>query len=277
MTWMAREKAPAFQFYVKDWRSSRHVQNMDFATRGMYLEMLLQQWEAHGVPATPAACAALLGGTTAAWTRAWEKLRPCFTVDGRKTDGLLVNLRLEAVRRAAKKYRKTQSDNGKRGATARWTSNGGAMASPSERNGDSMANDGSASASASASSSSSSSAPASTGNTRLPQTGRKRPIFTGQRLTVFDWQLDGLRRLLGSHTDSFDLPAWFQQLDAHAVASDCVIPQRDGGAWLQGQTLAEAQRRGLPIAVSAAATPAGKQTTRLLAGVANIERQEARR
>jgi hypothetical protein len=63
-------------------------------------------------------------------------------------------------------------------------------------------------------------------------------------LTVFEWQLDGLRRLLGSHTYNFDLTAWFQQLDARAVESECVIPQRDGGAWLQGQTLAEAQPEG---------------------------------
>jgi hypothetical protein len=36
---MASEPSPAFLFYVKDWRSSRKVQGMNFATRGMYLEI----------------------------------------------------------------------------------------------------------------------------------------------------------------------------------------------------------------------------------------------
>jgi hypothetical protein len=87
---------------------------------------------------------------------------------------------------------------------------------------------------------------------------------------VFEWQLDDLMRLLGSHTEPFDLHAWFSTLDARAVASDCVIPQRDNGAWLQSETLTEAARRGLPIAIVSPASVAGKQTTRLAAAVANI-------
>jgi hypothetical protein len=42
---MAAEPSPAFLFYVKDWRSSRRVQGMPFAARGMYLEMLIEQWK----------------------------------------------------------------------------------------------------------------------------------------------------------------------------------------------------------------------------------------
>lgn len=80
-----------------------------------------------------------------------------------------------------------------------------------------------------------------------PTARSKRPIFTGQRLVVFEWQLDDLSRLLGSHTNDFDLHEWFFTLDARAAKSGEVIPQRDGGKWLQEQTLQEAQRRGLPI------------------------------
>lgn len=82
-------------------------------------------------------------------------------------------------------------------------------------------------------------------------TGRsKHPIFTGQRFTVFDWQLDKLMQMLGPHTEAFHLDEWFDALDAQAVKSGQVIPQRDGGAWLLAQTTAEAQRRGLPMAVT---------------------------
>lgn len=78
----------------------------------------------------------------------------------------------------------------------------------------------------------------------------KRPIFTGQRFTVFEWQLDDLRRLLGTHTESFDLHAWFDALDQQAQTTDTVVPQRDHGHWLQEQTMAEAQRRGLLVAAA---------------------------
>src|SRR6185503_14704141 len=72
----------------------------------------------------------------------------------------------------------------------------------------------------------------------------KRPIFTGQRLTVFEWMLDNLTRMLGPHTEAFDLHSWFFELDEQAMKHGLVIPARDGGAWLERQTLAEAKRRG---------------------------------
>jgi hypothetical protein len=78
----------------------------------------------------------------------------------------------------------------------------------------------------------------------------KRPIFTGQRFTVFEWQLDGLCRLLGPSMEAFDLHSFFFDLDARAVKTVQIIPQRDGGAWLSAQVLAEAKRRGLTVAAS---------------------------
>jgi len=85
----------------------------------------------------------------------------------------------------------------------------------------------------------------------------KRPIFSGQRFAVFEWQLEGLERLLGRHYEAFDLHAWFFDLDAQAVKSQEVIPQRDNGQWLQARTLTEAKRRGLPIASPSAPLVAG--------------------
>ena len=70
---------------------------------------------------------------------------------------------------------------------------------------------------------------------------------------VFEWQLDDLRRLLGSSFEAFDVHAWFFALDAAALEADIAIPQRDGGKWLQEQALGEASKRGIPIAASAAA------------------------
>ena len=103
---MAAEKSPAFQFYVRDWRSSRRVQVMSFALRGMYLEMLIEQWDKGAAPASAEACALSLGGSTGEWTRAWSALSACFTP--RKRDGLLVNAKLEAVRRSKLQFVKSQ-------------------------------------------------------------------------------------------------------------------------------------------------------------------------
>lgn len=39
------QKPPAFQFYVKDWRSSATVRRMNFHQRGLYIEMLAASWD----------------------------------------------------------------------------------------------------------------------------------------------------------------------------------------------------------------------------------------
>jgi hypothetical protein len=110
---------------------------------------------------------------------------------------------------------------------------------------------------------------------RKPNARSKRPIFTGQRMTIFEWMLDDCTRTLGPLAAEFDLHEWFFALDAQAAGTGMVIPQRDGGAWLQSQLVAEAQRRGLPVA--SAVPQAGKLTTRLAAACANIRAEEAAR
>lgn len=80
-----------------------------------------------------------------------------------------------------------------------------------------------------------------------PDARSKRPIFTGQRLTVFEWQLDDCLKTLGPHADTFGLDEWFFALDQFALSNGLVIPKRDNTAWLLAQLLEEAQRRGLPL------------------------------
>lgn len=76
----------------------------------------------------------------------------------------------------------------------------------------------------------------------------KRPMFCGQRFVVFDWQVEDLIRLLGSQClQAFDLHEWFFALDARAVQSGELVPQRDNGNWLRQQTLAEVQQRGFQV------------------------------
>lgn len=75
-----------------------------------------------------------------------------------------------------------------------------------------------------------------------------RPIFKGQRLVVFEWQLDDCVQVLGRQTDDFDLHAWFFALDLSLLESNLVLPSRDGGRWLQAELLKEVKKRRLPIA-----------------------------
>ena len=248
-------KAPAFQFYVKDWRSSRSVQRMSFKERGMYFEMLLEQWDEGSLPDDAVAVCQIIGGTLSDWQKAWATLRPNFL----PTDGRLVNQRLEMEREKQAKYSRRQSDR----AVAMWDKKkqaDDATAMPRHPSGiatekprhEQLPNAGAAlplhlhlqssiaSATASAESSS----------------GSKRPIFSGQRFTVFEWQLDGIQRLLGPHFEDFDVHAWFFALDERVVKAREIVPQRDGGAWLLAQTQAEAIRRGLAMATAASADEA---------------------
>jgi uncharacterized protein YdaU (DUF1376 family) len=137
---MGIEKAPAFPFYVRDWRASRKVQRMTYGERGMYLEMLSEEWDQGAAPATAADCASTLGGSLEEWAGAWPKLVVCFVP--RRRDGLLINRKLESIRREKRKYHNVQSQNGLAGAQKRW-----------RRHGDAIAKNGFASALASASAS----------------------------------------------------------------------------------------------------------------------------
>jgi len=112
---------------------------------------------------------------------------------------------------------------------------------------------------------------ASTKKAAAPKSGSKRPIFTGQRLTVFEWFLDRAEQTLGTKLlNEFDIHEWFFTLDTAAAKSEMVIPQRDNGAWLTEQLVSEATRRGLPVASINNTPPLGKLTTRMANAVADI-------
>lgn len=293
---MAIETSPAFQFFVKEWRSSRAVQRMRMQVRGMYLEMLLEQWESLSLPDCPRAVYDIIGGPDPVedWIAAWPELRRKF-VDRRDKvrsgDALfhdatdcdptrrVVNLRLEKVRREQKAYKRSKKIAGRAGglskARNRQTSqqlqpaqNIAPLESATSAD---VAKRSSASATATPSAIAT---PSATAGRPAALASSKHPIFTGQRLTVFEWFLSKAEQVLGAHLEAFDIHAWFFDVDTKAAQSGLVIPSRDNGAWLESQLIAEAQKRGLPVAV--AGPVLGKQTTKLASALANIT-AEARR
>lgn len=240
-------KSPSFQFFYKDWRSSRRVQKMSFKERGMYLELLIEQWDSGPLVDDPRALADAIGAKDTDFIKCWPVLRRCFVL---QADGRLLNEPLELIRLRQVERRQRRSDAGKVGAEARWQTDSNAI--PVDKamlpSPDSLAF---ASAVASAV------APASAVADAEPTARSKRPIFTGQRLTVHEWMLDDCTKTLGPYGPDFDLHEWFYQLDEQAVRTNLVIPKRDGGSWLQAQLVSEAQRRGFPLTM-AMAKPANR-------------------
>lgn len=289
---MAREESPAFQFYVKEWRGSRVVFRMTAAQRGMYLEMLLEQWENLSLPDDPMAVCEIIGFSPAEWKRNWEILRRNFVTS---EEGRIVNLRLEKERVKQKIRREKGLKGGLRrrddvrdsgGKFQPSTSPAPAQAPAYDQPSDQPSTSPATSPTPTSDQPSDhvSTSPATTyppalhlhlqvadrslqvaGASDPPTARSKKPVFVGQKLTIFEWMLDDCLKTLGTLGSEFDLHEWFFALDAKAVNANLVIPKRDGGAWLQSQLVAEAQRRGLPLQM-ATAEPQNKRIAGLVAG-----------
>lgn len=273
ITSVAQEPSPAFQFYVKEWRSSRNVIRMSFGERGMYLEMLLEQWEKLSLPNTPEAVADALGGDVNEWLVAWPVLIRNFVAHKRDANAI-VNLKLEEVRNRLKVFKgRARSGGLKRAKSASRSSNGtylpatqpaiiqppaGAVSSqPLPANPASS----SPSPSPSASPTASSSAAGAATPTRGSEHGR---IF------LHRWQVDALISTLGPHASTFGLDTWVCSLSALADSKGLILEKKGVWGWVQGQFIEEIARRGLPIA--GAAPSADDNLARMRA---EIEQQNA--
>ncbi len=272
---MAKEKSSGYFWDVPSWRGSIAVRRMSFLERGVYREMLDEQWERRNLPDDPDLVADLIAETPAHRAdilAAWPVVRRKF-VTSRGDATLIYNAALERVRRKQQENRRRWQEAGRAG--------GKRAASNRQSRHELQASEATATLQPA-----SMVAIAKTTDltrqeetrpdlTRRDETRRegpplsdarsKRPIFSGQRLTVFEWQLSECMSVLGADAEDFDLHGWFDALDRQAVGLNLVIPKRDGGEWLQAQLVAEAQRRGLPLHMATAA-PTNKRISALLTG-----------
>jgi hypothetical protein len=129
---MAKEEAPAFQYYPKEYLSDAKVRAMSYTERGMYWELVSLLWGEVRLPASPPQLSRILGVPLSVFNKHWPAIRPCFRVveDG---SGDIEHGRLEIERRKQQRFRDGQRANGKRGAAKRW--DGKPMASLSPENG----------------------------------------------------------------------------------------------------------------------------------------------
>jgi len=257
------DQSPGFYFNVEEWRGSRSVGRMSMAERGVYLEMMIEQWLRRTLPDNVEEIAdaiAITAEQNAEVVAAWPVVRRKFITDA---SGRILNVKVEQVRRKQRANLRERREAGRlagkasaakraaaKGLTVNDRSTPVQPSSTDRRGEEGIGKD------------------RIGGEQNRPLAARsKRPIFTGQRLTVFEWMLDDLLRMLGPHGEDFGLDLWFWDADQRAMKETVVVS--DWWPWLKAATQAEAQRRGLPIALL---TPTlGKQTTRLQAALANIK------
>jgi len=112
---MSAEKAPAFQFYPKDFLSDVNVAMMSMEELGCYIKLLCVCWINQAVPAEPDRLATICGMDRERFAAAWPQLRHCFV----ETDGLLRHPRLDSERAKQDAYRQKRAVSGRVGGSAR--------------------------------------------------------------------------------------------------------------------------------------------------------------
>jgi len=93
---MSKNKAPAFQFYVKDYLTDEKVVVMSLEHRGAYNDLLCHQWLEGTIPSDMESLAAICRTDEETMARLWPKLSRCFVEIG---EDRLYNERLEEQRK----------------------------------------------------------------------------------------------------------------------------------------------------------------------------------
>ena len=115
-------KAPAFQFFARDWLDFR-VQRMSFAAQGAYMKLLCFMWmdsrDQCSVIDNNDFIARAMGTTVEEWLRFRTEIQCDADPILEEKNGLLVSARLRHEAAGQRKRRKAQSENGKRSAQRR--------------------------------------------------------------------------------------------------------------------------------------------------------------
>ena len=139
---MAREKAPAFQFYPRDWLSDPVQACMSAAGAGAYIRLLCYCWLNETIPGESGALARLAGMSPKEWARVSDEVLAAFRADG----SAFRHDRLDRIRSEHATSSSERSQSGRRGAQLRWK-HGKTIAEPSASDGNTMASDSSSSSS----------------------------------------------------------------------------------------------------------------------------------
>jgi hypothetical protein len=116
-----KSKAPAYQWYPKDYDSDEAVKLMTYEQEGIYRRLLDHQALHGSIPALPAQIAMLVPKVP---LRRFLTLWPDIAVKFFAVDGRLVNKKLEAVKANTSAYQDRQAAAGRASAEARAQRNG---------------------------------------------------------------------------------------------------------------------------------------------------------
>lgn len=109
------EKAPAFQFYPKDWLSDARVRAMGREARGVYIDLLAIYWNEGGLPSDPKALARIAVVPERTFDRLWPLIAPCFGMVGTS----LTSKRLDKEKVKQAEYKASQALKGQKSAKSR--------------------------------------------------------------------------------------------------------------------------------------------------------------
>lgn len=118
-----------YPWFAGDWRRSEDVRTMTMEQRGLYRELLDEQWETGSLPAKPDVLARLVGASAKEWARCWPAVSPKFILNA---EGRLVNPRMAAVREAQRGRYQVFHNRAAKAADSRWgDASSGASSTPS--------------------------------------------------------------------------------------------------------------------------------------------------
>lgn len=111
------EALPYYKWFWQKWRASREVQRMGYVARGLYRELLDEQWDKGGIPDDVNRLAAICDCPLEVMQNEWPKVAPHFQVQ--KKNGLLANGVLESMRTEHDTIRVNRQSAGKLGGIAK--------------------------------------------------------------------------------------------------------------------------------------------------------------
>ncbi len=120
----AAEKAPAYQWYPKDYETDEAVKLMTYEQEGIYRRLLDHQAFHGSIPAIPSQIAMLVPKVP---LKRFLSLWPGIAVKFTAVDGRLVNRKLERVKADTAAFKEAKSRGGKASAEARAAANGTAQ------------------------------------------------------------------------------------------------------------------------------------------------------
>jgi uncharacterized protein YdaU (DUF1376 family) len=121
---VASDKAPAYQWYPKDYESDEAVKLMTYEQEGIYRRLLDHQALHGGIPAEPRDIAMLVPKVSLKrFLAIWPRIAGKFAL----VDGRLVNRKLEKVKSATAAFKASKEHAGKRSAEIRLLTHGSAQ------------------------------------------------------------------------------------------------------------------------------------------------------